>query len=315
MCHSAHLFDNRRGKIWKAQHNGAVAIVPPTEWQALGLFPITACVTLFALGHWPWNVISALIGVVVRDASNDDAFDLARRQRPYYGGAGMTQDNSNMSDNDAGSGDLFNTAAGWVLFAAGLGLGLSILSGKYFHADKPERPETLGYIIEGVEETGGEVAKMTMAEALNKAGVDASAGEKAFAKCAACHTIEQGGANGVGPNLYGVMGSGFGNNASFSYSSALTSAGGTWGWDEMNDWLDNPRGYIDGTSMGFAGISKIEDRAALALYLNTFGSNLEVPSYVADLVEEADADEASEVEAEQNVAEATSEETAEAAAS
>ena len=224
-----------------------------------------------------------------------------------------------MSENDTGSGDLFNTAAGWVLFAAGLGLGLSILSGKYFHADSPERPDTLGYVIEGVEEEGGEVAKMTMAEALNMDGVDVSAGEKAFAKCAACHTVEQGGANGVGPNLYGIMGKPFGNNASFGYSSALTGAGGTWGWDEMNEWLDNPRGYIDGTTMGFNGLSKIEDRAAIALYLNTFGSNLEVPSYVADVVEaaeaEAVADETAEVEAEQNAAESTSEETAEAAAS
>lgn len=220
-----------------------------------------------------------------------------------------------MSDNDTGSGDLFNTAAGWVLFAAGLGLGLSILSGKYFHADKPERPETLGYVIEGVEEAGGAVAEVTMAQALNMDGVDISAGERAFAKCAACHSVEQGGANGVGPNLYGVMGAKFGNNPSFGYSSALLSAGGTWGWDEMNEWLDNPRGYIDGTSMGFAGLSKIEDRAALALYLNSFGSNLEVPSYVEDLAEEAEADDAAEVEAEQNVAEATSEEAAEAAAS
>lgn len=246
-------------------------------------------------------------------------FDLAQRERPDYGGAGMTQDDSkNMSENDAGSGDLFNTAAGWVLFAAGLGLGLSILSGKYFHADNPERPETLGYVIEGVEEAGGPVAEMTMAEALNMDSVDVSAGEKAFAKCAACHSIEQGGANGVGPNLYGVMGAGFGNNSSFGYSSALASAGGNWGWEEMNDWLANPRGYIDGTSMGFAGISKIEDRAAIALYLNTFGSNLEVPSYVADVVAEAEAeavaDDTAEVEAGQNVAEATSEETAEAAA-
>lgn len=224
-----------------------------------------------------------------------------------------------MSDNDAGSGDLFNTAAGWVLFAAGLGLGLSILSGKYFHADKPERPETLGYVIEGVEEEGGAAPEMTMAAALNMDGVDISAGEKAFAKCAACHTVEQGGANGVGPNLYGVMGKSFGSNASFGYSSALTSVGGSWGWDEMNEWLNNPRGYIDGTSMGFAGISKIEDRAAIALYLNTFGSNLEVPSYVADVIEEAEADaitaEVNEAEAEQDAAESTSEETAAAAAS
>ena len=230
----------------------------------------------------------------------------------------MTQDNSkNMSDNDQGSGDLFNTAAGWVLFAAGLGLGLSILSGKYFHADKPERPETLGYFIEGAEETGGKAAEMTMAEAPNMDSVDVSAGEKAFAKCAACHSIEQGGANGVGPNLYGIMGAKLGNNSAFGYSSALLAKGGNWGWDEMNEWLNNPRGYIDGTSMGFAGISKVEDRAAIALYLNSQGSNLEVPSYVADVVEEAEAaaGEEAEVEAAQNDAEGTSEETAAAEAS
>ncbi|WP_298336381.1 c-type cytochrome [uncultured Erythrobacter sp.] len=223
-----------------------------------------------------------------------------------------------MSENNAGSGDLFNTAAGWVLFAGIVGLGLSVLSGKFFHADKPERPETLGYVIEGVEEEGGAAAEMTMAAALNMDGVDVSAGERVFAKCAACHTVEQGGANGVGPNLYGIMGAKFGNNASFSYSNALASTDANWGWEEMNDWLDNPRGYIDGTSMGFAGLSKIEDRAALALYLNTFGSNLEVPSYVADVVEEAEAEaiaaEVNEAEAEQDVAEGASEETAEAAA-
>lgn len=202
----------------------------------------------------------------------------------------MTQDNSSDETQGTESGsDWFNTAAGWVLFAGILGLGGSIVSGKVFHGDSPERPEQLGYVIEVAEEEGA-VAEMTMAEALNMESVDVSAGERVFAKCQACHTIEQGGANGIGPNLYGVMGQPIGQHvAGFGYSAALSSKGGTWGWDEMNEWLANPRGFADGTSMGFAGLSSIEDRAALALYLNSQGSNLAVPTYVADVVEEAEA--------------------------
>ncbi len=217
---------------------------------------------------------------------------------------------------DAGSGDMFNTAAGWVLFAAGLGLGLSIVAGKVFHGNDPQRPDTLGYVIEGVEEEAGAV-EMTMDEALNMEGVDVSAGEKVFAKCSACHTIEAGGANGVGPNLHGIMGAGVGAVSGYEYSGAMASFGGQWGWDEMNDWLNNPRGYMDGTKMGFAGLSSIEDRAAVALYMNENGSNLAVPEYVSVAAEEAEAVEGEEAaaEADQNDAEATSEETAAAQAS
>jgi cytochrome c len=218
---------------------------------------------------------------------------------------------------DAGSGDMFNTAAGWVLFAAGLGLGLSIVAGKVFHGNDPQRPDTLGYVIEGVEEGGDEKVEMTMSEALNMDGVDVSAGERVFAKCAACHTIEAGGANGVGPNLHGIIGSNVGGVAGYGYSTAMSNFGGQWGWDEMNEWLNNPRSYMDGTAMGFAGISSIEDRAAVALYMNENGSNLPVPEYVAVAAEEAEAvaGEEAEVEAEQDAAEATSEETAAAEAS
>lgn len=68
--------------------------------------------------------------------------------------------------------DRFNTAAGWVLFAGIIGLGFAILSGKYFHADNPERPETLGYVIEGVVEDSAGPVEMGMAEALNMMGAD-----------------------------------------------------------------------------------------------------------------------------------------------
>ncbi|MGB3471807.1 MAG: cytochrome c family protein [Erythrobacter sp.] len=181
---------------------------------------------------------------------------------------------------EQGGGDLFNTAAGWVLFAAGLGLGLSILSGKYFHGSDPERPEQLGYVIEGVVSSDGPAeAEMTMAEAVNM--VTAEAGEKVYAKCKACHTIEAGGANGVGPNLHGIMGAQMAAKSGFSYSSALAAKGGQWGWEEMNAWLKNPKGYVEGTKMGFAGLGKVEDRAAVALYMNEQGSNLPIPEFVA----------------------------------
>ncbi|MGB3712319.1 MAG: cytochrome c family protein [Erythrobacter sp.] len=185
---------------------------------------------------------------------------------------------------DDGSGDLFNTAAGWVLFAAGLGLGLSILANMYFHGSDAERPEQFGYTIEGVEVEGGGGEQMTMAEALTL--VSASDGERVFAKCSACHSIDAGGANGVGPNLHGIMGANVAAVSGYSYSGALSSFGGQWGWDEMNEWLANPRGYVDGTKMGFAGLSSLEDRAAVALYMNEQGSGIPLPEFVPPAPEE-----------------------------
>ncbi len=183
--------------------------------------------------------------------------------------------------------DRFNTIAGWVLFAGIIALGASTLSYKYF---KGERPETLGYVIEGVEVEGtGAAAEMTMAQALSMMSTDdqIAAGERVFAKCAACHTVEQGGANGIGPNLYAVMGAGIGNHVpGYAYSDALVGVGGTWNWETMDAWLKNPRGFADGTKMSFAGLPKIEDRAAVAMYMNSMGSNLPVPEYVEVLAED-----------------------------
>ncbi|MBX7494996.1 c-type cytochrome [Qipengyuania sp. 6B39] len=187
--------------------------------------------------------------------------------------------------------DRFNTAAGWVLFAGIVALGSSIVSGMYFHADNSELAEGAepGFFIEGEAEEAGAAGEMSFAEALNLA--NAADGEKVFAKCSACHTIDQGGANGIGPNLYGVMGTAIGAHApGFAYSSALSGKGGTWDWDAMNAWLANPRAFADGTKMSFAGLPKIEDRAAVALYMNAQGSNLPVPEFVPAAAEEPAAD-------------------------
>lgn len=197
----------------------------------------------------------------------------------------MTQDNSSQDNaaSQTGGGDLFNTAAGWVLFAGVVGLGLAQLSKGYFHGDKPERPEQLGYVIEGAVEEGAGPAEASIADALNAmpAAELVAAGEKAFAKCQSCHTINAGGANGIGPNLHGTMGKAVAGHAGFAYSAELKAVGGTWDWDKMDAWLKNPKGMVPGTKMSFAGLGKVEDRAAIAAYLNAQGSNLPFPAAAA----------------------------------
>lgn len=171
--------------------------------------------------------------------------------------------------------DRGNTIAGWVLFGGIAALGLSIVTGMYF---APERPETMGYVVEGVEEEGGSSAveaEKPIAFFLQTAS--AERGEAQFKKCAACHTITPGGANGIGPNLYGTMGKAHGHIAGFAYSDALKSIPGNWDWDSMSAWLKSPRTYAPGTKMSFAGISKPQDRADLLVYLNAQGSNLPLP--------------------------------------
>ena len=167
--------------------------------------------------------------------------------------------------------DRFNTASGWVLFSGIVALGASIVSGMYFHADSQEEFEDSewGYFVEGAEEEGGADAGPDLGTLL--ASADAAAGEKVFAKCTACHTIEQGGASGIGPNLYGTMGKAIAGHAGFAYSSALSEKGGQWTWENMDEWLKSPRGFANGTKMSFAGLSSPEDRANVMEYLATFG--------------------------------------------
>ena len=97
----------------------------------------------------------------------------------------------------------FNTVAGWVLGAGIVLLGTSLVTAEVF---KSGRPEKMGYPIEGVVEEGAGEAEAELPIAHYLQTADAAAGEGQFRKCAACHTINQGGANGLGPNLFGTMG-------------------------------------------------------------------------------------------------------------
>ena len=122
-----------------------------------------------------------------------------------------------------------NTAFGWILFSGVIALGASSISSMYFHADDNELPEGAepGFFIQADEEEGTADAGPPFANLL--AAGSASAGEAVFAKCTACHTIAQGGADGIGPNLWGVMGKPIGQHAAgFAYSSALSGHGGDW---------------------------------------------------------------------------------------
>lgn len=171
----------------------------------------------------------------------------------------------------------FNTIAGWVLAGGIVLLGGSLVAGEYF---KAERPEHMGYPIEGVVEEGGEgggaAAEAPIAARLQTA--DAAAGEAVFRKCGACHTAVQGGPNGLGPNLWGVVGSHVGAHAAgYSYSEALRGKGGEWNFDNLDAWLRSPRQFAPGTKMTFAGLSNPEERANLIAWLNQQGSNLPLP--------------------------------------
>lgn len=160
-----------------------------------------------------------------------------------------------------------NTIAGWVLGAGIVALGASILANEMFHQGRPEK---MGYPIEGVvAEEGGEAAKPIE---FYLASADPAKGEQVFKKCTACHTITKGGANGTGPNLWGVMGAAVGKHSpGFAYSPALAGKGGNWDWESMNQWVKSPRDFAPGTKMTFAGLSKPEDRANLLAYLNAQG--------------------------------------------
>ena len=167
-----------------------------------------------------------------------------------------------------------NTIAGWVLFAGICALGLTIGSQMLFASHAPEKP---GFPIEDAEAgAGGGESAVPLANLL--AAADPAKGEAVFAKCAACHTINSGGANGIGPNLFGALGKTHGHVPGFAYSDALKSVPGNWDFEGMNEWLKSPRKYAPGTKMSFAGLSSPEDRANLIVYMNAQGSNLPLPA-------------------------------------
>ena len=161
--------------------------------------------------------------------------------------------------------DRFNTIAGWVLFAGIVALGTSIVASEAFHG---ERPEKMAYPIEGVEAAAGEGAAAEQPIEAYLAKADPTKGQQVFNKCMACHNADKGGANQLGPNLWGVLGEPIGQGRGFAFSDALAKKGGAWDWDSLGQWLNSPKAFAPGTKMTFAGLSNPQDRADVIAFLN-----------------------------------------------
>ena len=163
-----------------------------------------------------------------------------------------------------------NKVVAAVLLVALLIIGLSKLSNVIFHVDKPETP---GYDVE-VSQVSSAITNSSeqVEEKIDIAVImalgDAASGEKIFKKCAACHSINKGGKNNIGPALYNVVGRKVGKISEYKYSKALAAYDKNWNFEELNGFLLKPSKWIKGTKMAYAGLRKEKDRASVIKYLN-----------------------------------------------
>jgi cytochrome c len=170
-------------------------------------------------------------------------------------------------------------AAFWMAFLAILGVNLignTVMFGSPLHKTVAA-PEKFGFPIEVVEEAPA-AAGAAVAERASSVPLIAAAtvdeGTAVFKKCGACHTAEAGGANKTGPNLHNVVGAAIGGQAGFKTTDSLKAIGGTWTYEKLDDYLENPKRLAPKGSMSFAGLKKVEERAAVIKFLM---SNTENP--------------------------------------
>jgi cytochrome c len=173
----------------------------------------------------------------------------------------------------------FNKIAGATLATALAVFGLKEVSAMVFAPHGVEKP---GYAIEvQLEEEAGAAAEVPPDWGTVLPTANIQAGQAAWAKCTSCHTDTQGGANGTGPNLWGIVGRKPATHAGFAYSQAMTDFGAkqpVWDDEHLYEYLKAPAKYVPGTKMTFVGLKKQDERINIIAYLRTMGGTLPVPA-------------------------------------
>lgn len=144
-------------------------------------------------------------------------------------------------------------------------VGLSILFANLLY--QPKKMVKRGFEVEIVAK-GAEAKKVEIVDIstlIKNANFDM--GAKTIKKCAACHNIEKGAGNKIGPNLFDVVGRKKASFPGFAYSDAMKKKGGSWTREELNEFLTSPKTFVPGTKMTFAGLKKDQDRANVIAYL------------------------------------------------
>ena len=159
-----------------------------------------------------------------------------------------------------------------IVFAIILVLGINKVTDVIFYVEKPEKSAYQVASVTTAASTTSAETGSTNSEEGNIMALFASAsateGAKVFKKCAACHSIKEGGANKIGPALWGVLGRSAGSIPDYKYSKAMAAHGKNWSFEEMNGFLIKPKDWIKGTKMSFAGLKNVKERAAVILYMN-----------------------------------------------
>lgn len=173
----------------------------------------------------------------------------------------------------------FNKIAGGVLSALLFMFGLPELVGmlKPGHHGEPGHGASAGYMLPMPKDTGGKGGGAPAADAFTYAKVaaalpkaSADSGKDVFKACTQCHTPEKGGAHKLGPNLFGIVDRDIGKLASFTnYSPAMSGKGGKWTWEHLAEYLHDPKGYVPGNRMSYAGVKDVAEMADLLAYLRT----------------------------------------------